>query len=105
MNMGTYEQKAQDLGKLVDLKQKSYGNSITKTNELLEVFLSGYDNGDNTYTIPKSLLHHIGLMVRVIDKQNRIFSNPDGDLMSENPYLDISGYGLLGDNLIEPSNS
>jgi len=93
------------LAKLVDLKNKSYGDSVTKTNKLLEVFMEKYDNGDGTYTIPKSLLKHIGLMVRVMDKQNRIFSNPDGDLMDESPYTDILGYSMLGENMVNESSN
>jgi hypothetical protein len=62
----------------------------------MKVFLQEYRNKDNTYTIPESLLQHVLLQVRIIDKQNRIFSNPDGDLMKESPYNDITGYGMLG---------
>jgi len=101
----SYEKKGQELGRLVDEKQKAYGDSVTKTNKLLEVFMEKYDNGDETYTIPKSLLKHIGLMVRVIDKQNRIFSNPDGDLMDESPYKDIGGYSFLGENMSNESSN
>lgn len=98
---GLFEKAGRELGKLVDDKQLAYGDSITKTNELLKVFLSGYKNNDGTYTIPGKLLEHIGLMIRIMDKQNRIFSNPDGDLMDESPYSDLSGYGLLGSKLIK----
>lgn len=96
-----YETKGQTLGKLVDEKQKAYGDSITKSSKLLRVFLEDYKNDDNTYTIPDSLLDHIAIQVRIMDKQNRIFSNPDGDLMSEKPYNDIIGYGLLGNEIKE----
>ncbi len=101
----SFEKHGQELGKLIDMKQEAYGDSITKTNELLKVFMQDYDNGDGTYTIPKSLLKHIGLMVRVLDKQNRIFSNPDGDLMSESPYMDLSGYGMLGERMSNESSN
>ena len=96
----SFKQKGQEIGELVDLKQRAYGNAITKTSKLLEVFLEDYKNDDGTYTIPASLLKHLALQVRIIDKQNRIFSNPDGDLMSESPYKDIAGYGLLGSELL-----
>lgn len=95
-----FRQKGQEIGELVDLKQQAYGNSIIKTSKLLEVFLEDYKNDDGTYTIPASLLKHLALQVRIIDKQNRIFSNPDGDLMNESPYKDIAGYGLLGSELL-----
>ena len=35
------------------------------------------------------------LLVRILDKQSRIFSNPKMDRMNENPMLDIAGYGFL----------
>lgn len=92
---GKYELEGKNLGRLVDEKQAAYGDSIAQTEKLMHVFLSRYEEGD-TYKIPKSLLNHILLQVRIIDKQNRIFSNPDGDLMDESPYKDIAGYGLLG---------
>lgn len=93
-----YEEIGQALGKLVDEKQKAYGDSITSCGELLKVFMRGWKGEDGLYHIPESLLWHISMMVRIIDKQNRIFNNPDFDLMGESPYRDIAGYGLLGDN-------
>ncbi|MFK7678654.1 hypothetical protein ACI3ER_11490 [Bacillus sp. Wb] len=100
---GYFETKATELGKLVDTKQNAYGDSFSKAFDLMKIYLQNYKNEqDNTYTIPESLLQHILLQVRIIDKQNRIFSNPDGDLMQENPYADLSGYGLLGMKMCEP---
>lgn len=98
---GYFQELGHQVGQLVDKKQLAYGDSVSKTYKLMQIFLEQYDNGDNTYTIPKSLLKHILLQVRMIDKQNRIFSNPDGDLMSENPYGDTVGYGLLGMRMSE----
>lgn len=95
----SYEQKGKELGKLVAQKQKAYGNSVDQATELMKIYLKKYKNDDNTYTIPENLLQHILLQVRIIDKQNRIFNNPDGDLMQESPYRDISGYGLLGEEM------
>ena len=93
---GLYKEYGREVGKLVDEKQVAYGDSVRVSEEVLKVYLQKYKNEDNTYTIPESLLYHLFLQVRIIDKQNRIFNNPDGDLMSENPYSDISGYSLLG---------
>ena len=95
-----FERYGNELGKLVDNKQKAYGDSITKTVKILHSFLADYDVGDGNYLIPKKLIDHLGLLVRIIDKQNRIISNPEGDLMGETPYRDIAGYGLLGSLLI-----
>jgi hypothetical protein len=91
-----FQGKGSEIGSLVTKKQEAYGDSVGKAYKLMQIFLEDYDNGDNTYTIPKELLQHLLLQVRIIDKQNRIFSNPKGDLMSENPYGDTVGYGLLG---------
>lgn len=88
------------IGELVDKKQMAYGDSITKVGKLLRVFMSDYKNKDGTYTIPDKLIDYIGLMVRIIDKQNRVFSNPNGDRMMENPLKDICGYAMLGHELI-----
>lgn len=96
-----FEKLGKETGNLVDKKQKAYGDSVAKTYQLMQIFLQNYENEDNTYTIPKSLLKHILLQVRIIDKQNRIFNNPDGDLMSENPYIDTVGYGMLGHRMCE----
>lgn len=101
MKNETFEQLGKDIGSFTDEKQKAYGNSVDKAFELIKVFLREYQNPDHTYTIPESLLQHLLLQVRIIDKQNRIFSNPDGDLMSESPYKDITGYGLIGTRLSE----
>jgi hypothetical protein len=93
-----FEQRGKDIGALVDSKQKAYGNAVEQTYNVVEQFMKPYLNKDGeTYTIPKSLLKHLLLQVRIIDKQNRIFNNPDQDLMEENTYRDISGYGLLGE--------
>lgn len=96
---GIFETSGEELGRLVDDKQRAYGDSITKAGKLLHTFLEGYKQGNN-YVIPYELVDHLTMMVRIIDKQNRIFSNPKGDLMEESPYKDIAGYGLLGEKLI-----
>lgn len=96
----SYSQIGTEIGHLVEQKQKAYGDSITKTFDLVKVFLRDYRNKDGTYTIPESLLRHLLLQVRIIDKQNRIFSNPDGDLMEENCYSDITGYGIIGNKMM-----
>ena len=93
---GFYEQKGKKIGQLVDKKQEAYGNSVESSVEIIKVFMKKYKNHDGTYTIPGSLIPHLLYQVRIIDKQSRIFNNPDGDLMEENTYQDITGYGMLG---------
>lgn len=91
---GHYEAKARELGKMVDDKQKAYGNSMKTSVVVMQAFMEKYRQGDN-YVFPMELLEHMLIQVRIIDKQCRIFSNPQGDLMGESPYKDIMGYGLL----------
>ena len=86
---------AKDVASLVSEKQKAYGNSVDKVERVIEVLMEQYDNGDGTYTIPKELIPHLLYQVRILDKQNRVFTNPKGDLMDESPYKDILGYALL----------
>lgn len=86
---------AKDVASLVSEKQKAYGNSVDKVERVIEVLMEQYDNGDGTYTIPKELIPHLLYQVRILDKQNRVFTNPQGDLMDESPYKDILGYALL----------
>ena len=96
-----YWEKGKEIGELVDEKQKAYGDAISVVSQVIKIFLEQYKNKDGTYSIPESLLDHLLLQIRIIDKQSRIFSNPSGDLMNENPYNDITGYGLLGINMVE----
>jgi hypothetical protein len=103
--MGYFEQLGLQIGKLVDKKQKAYGDSVTKCYKIMRVLLEDYrDEEEKTYTIPESLLPQMLLDIRKIDKMNRRFSNPDGDLMGENPYQDDTGYDMLGVRLVEQMN-
>jgi preprotein translocase subunit YajC len=97
----SFQEIATEIGKFTDMKNEAYGSSVDATYEVLKIFLKKYKNDDNTYTIPESLLKHILLQVRMIDKQNRIFNNPDGDKLGESQYNDITGYGLIGVRMME----
>jgi hypothetical protein len=100
--LGYFAELGLEVGKLVDEKQKAYGDSVSKAYEIMKVLLKDYHNEENhTYTIPESLLEIMLLDVRKIDKLNRRFSNPDGDLMGENPFKDDVGYSLLGMRMVE----
>ena len=90
-----YTKIATEIGKLVDEKNKAYGNSVNNTERILKVFLEPYSNNDGTYTIPAEMIDVIARQARVIDKQARIFSNPKGDLMDEDPNKDIAGYSII----------
>jgi hypothetical protein len=67
---------------------------------MIKVLMERYRNSENTYEIPESLLQHLLLTVRVMDKQNRIFNNPSGEGDSESPWNDITGYGLIGIDMV-----
>lgn len=88
------------IGKFTDEKNKQYGSSVDATYEMIKVLMERYKNEDNTYTIPESLLQHILLQVRMMDKQNRIFNNPSGEGDSESPYNDLAGYSLIGIDMV-----
>jgi hypothetical protein len=100
--LGYFADLGLSVGKLVDEKQKAYGDSVTKCYEIMKVLLNDYRNEESrTYTIPESLIPQMLLDIRKIDKMNRRFSNPDGDLMGENSFQDDVGYSLLGVRMIE----
>jgi hypothetical protein len=83
---GEYEQLAQEIGKLVDTKQKAYGDSFSKAEDFLRLL---YPNG-----IRKHQYKDLLTIVRIFDKLMRIAT--DKDALGESPYKDIGGYALLG---------
>lgn len=89
-----------EIGKFTDMKNKQYGSSVDATNEMMKVLMERYTYDDENYLMPKSLLQHILLQVRIMDKQNRIFNNPSGEGDSESPYNDITGYGIIGVDMV-----
>jgi hypothetical protein len=96
-----YEGKALAVAQLVAEKQMAYGNSVDTSFDVIRAFLGRYKTEDGHYKISETLLRHLLLQVRMIDKQNRIFTNPEGDLMGESPYTDMLGYSLLGKKMME----
>ncbi len=82
--------RGRELGSLVAAKQKQYGDSVGKS---AAIFRTLYPDG-----IRPDQFGDVLLIARILDKLSRISQRgPDGaDLGGENPYLDISGYGLLG---------
>jgi len=81
-----YKQLGQKIGQLVDEKNKAYGG-ISKVAEAMKIF---YPDGISFDKLTDALL-----IVRILDKVNRI-SGGDKKAFGENPFKDISGYGLLG---------
>ena len=84
-SLGTYSDIGSKVGKLVEEKQKAYGDSFGRSGRcLMEMFPDGIkmDQYDDLLTI-----------ARILDKLFRIANDPDA--FEENPYQDIVGYSLL----------
>jgi len=83
--MTTYEEHSKKIGKLVDQKNKAYGDSFRKSGQILRIL---YPNG-----IQPDQYDDILAIARIIDKMFRIAT--DRDALDENPYEDIVGYAIL----------
>jgi hypothetical protein len=99
--LGKFGELGLDIGKFTDDKNKQYGSSVDATYEMMKVLMNRYTYDENNYLIPKELVRHMLLQVRIMDKQNRIFNNPTGKDEKESPYKDITGYGLIGVDMVE----
>jgi hypothetical protein len=77
---------ATEIGKLVEEKNRAYGDSFAKTGDFLRLL---YPNG-----IPPEKYGDALCIVRIFDKLKRIAT--DKDALGESPYRDIAGYALLG---------
>lgn len=75
---------ALEVGELVTQKNAAYGNSHEDSGEFLRLL---YPDGLKPRQYADALT-----LVRMFDKQKRIASGADG----EDPYQDLTGYGLLG---------
>jgi len=80
---------ARKLGMVVADKQRQYGDSVTRTSALLDIF---YPDGVKPHHYPDLLF-----TVRVLDKLCRISQREaaNQDLGGESPWLDVAGYALL----------
>jgi hypothetical protein len=86
MNNTSYEQIAQQIGKLVDQKNAAYGSSFAECHKILSVL---YPHGIKPEQYTDALA-----IIRVIDKLFRIATSKDA--FGESPWRDIAGYALLG---------
>ena len=75
-----------EIGKLVDDKNKAYGDSFSKCDQFLSLL---YPDGIQVDQYGDALA-----LVRIFDKQMRIATRKSA--FGESPYGDIAGYGLLG---------
>ena len=81
----TYSNIGSTVGKLVEDKQKSYGDSFGRSGECLrQMFPRGIQPDQYTDLLT---------IARILDKLFRIANDPDA--FEENPYQDIVGYALL----------
>ena len=80
-----YIELGKTIGELVAKKQEEYGDSFHQCGKILKIL---YPNGIS----PDQYIDALGI-VRVIDKLFRVANGKKGN---ENPWMDISGYGLLG---------
>ena len=83
--MVDYQKVGQDIGTLVEKKQKAYGDSFGRSGEILEIL---YPDG-----IPPSKYKNVLAIIRIIDKLFRIAT--DEEAFNEEPWKDICGYALL----------
>lgn len=81
---GTYESIGTDIGRLVDVKNKQYGDAFGKSGEFLKVL---YPNG-----IKPDQYKDMLAVVRVFDKLMRVANGNQGN---ENAWNDLAGYGIL----------
>lgn len=80
----TYESVGAAVGRLLDEKQKNYGDSFHRCHRVLEVL---YPDG-----IPVTQYVNVLWFARVLDKMFRLAKGaPD----AEDPIRDIAGYALL----------
>lgn len=84
-NQGRFEEIGASVGRLVDQKNKAYGNSFHKCAEYMMLL---YPNGIK----PEQYKDMLGL-VRDFDKNMRIVTRRDA--LGENPWEDKCGYSIL----------
>lgn len=83
--MSEYEIAALEVGRLVKEKNKAYGSSFLDAAKIMAIL---YPDG-----IRPDQYEDATVMVRVIDKLKRVAT--DNDPYGEDPWEDITGYGLL----------
>jgi hypothetical protein len=100
VTLGKFTEIGLAIGEFTDFKNKQYGSSVDAVYKMMEVLMERYTYDEENYLMPKSLLRHLLLNVRIMDKANRLFNNPSGEGDSESPYNDITGYGLIGIDMV-----
>lgn len=83
--MKKYKEKALEIAQLVESKNRAYGDSISKTAEILEILY-----GDS---IPKEKYKDLHYIIRMLDKIARLASS-DEKAFGEDCWKDLGGYAL-----------
>ena len=81
----SYERVGVEIGRLVDEKNRAYGDSFNQSGKILEIL---YPEG-----VKPDQYQDMLATTRVIDKLFRIANNKGA--FGENPWKDIAGYALL----------
>ena len=81
-----YKHLGQEIGALVDKKQREYGDSFGRAGAVLRCL---WPDG-----VRPAQYDDLLAVVRVIDKLFRVATRAEGD--AESPWRDVAGYGLLG---------
>lgn len=84
--MKDYVEIASGIGKLVKEKQSAYGDSFSRSKQIINIL---YPDGISPDKYQDALT-----VIRIIDKLFRIANKKDA--FGESPYRDIAGYALLG---------
>ena len=84
--MRDYIKTAIEIGQLVSEKQEAYGDSFSKSEEIIKIL---YPSG-----VTPENYRDLLTITRIIDKLFRIATRKDA--FGESPYRDIAGYALLG---------
>lgn len=85
MELGKYERLGTEIGRLVDEKNRAYGDGFNKSSDFLKIL---YPDGVKPEQYGDMLA-----IVRVFDKLMRIANQKEA--FGENPWRDICGYSLL----------
>jgi hypothetical protein len=84
--MKNLKEISNELGSLLEEKNKAYGSAFSKSSEVLKIL---YPDG-----IQPDQYTDLLLTTRILDKLFRIAT--DKSAFNEEPWKDIAGYGLLG---------
>ena len=85
MRPGKYEHIGTEIGRLVDEKNRAYGDAFNKAGDFLKIL---YPDG-----VKPDQYDDMLAIVRVFDKLMRIANQKEA--FGENPWRDIAGYGIL----------